>query len=153
MILKAPTRVKAISQLIANLHQPPVQRLNKAEVIHAEKQKERAKAVAWVHLNNMAYGRGRYRDWNMLAMRCNVGQYVANRYFQDNAHLYGTAALDVLRGVHDQFMLADTARLTQDQTDVLEDALYVIDAMHDLCTVDEWSHAVEYIFNLAGVKA
>lgn len=153
MILKAPTRVKSLAHKIANLYAVPEQRFNKSEVMHAEKQKERAKAVAWEHLNNMAYGKGRYRDWNMLAMRCNVGQYVASRYFLPNAALYGTAALDALREVHDQYMLADDARLSEDQLDVLVDALSVIDAMHDLCSVDEWSHAVSHIFELAGVAA
>jgi hypothetical protein len=148
---QASPRLKALSQFINNLTPMKPSGPNKAEQRHAEEQRRISKAVAHGYLNNMAYGRGRYRDWNMLAMRCNIGQYVANRYFEANAQLYGGAALEVLRDIHDQYNTADNATMTEDQIETLEDALVVIDAMQDLCSPAEWSQAVDHIFKVAGV--
>lgn len=117
---------------------------------------ERRNMKIWprLHLQAFMVGEGKYRDWNMLAMRINIGMTVFERFFmQERIKLYLRAAMDVLHATHPLFQTRDRIGFLTYEASDIADALDIIDGMQDLCSRAEWTVAVEHVFTVAGVKS
>lgn len=102
----------------------------------------------------MHAGTGRYWDWNMLAVRCNVGNCLANQLF-DFKPLYGSSnpvewALKKLTTLHARYQKTGKYELTPVEYKAVALGLWVTDEIQARCTIKEWSAATVYIFQIAG---
>lgn len=153
MSTKLTTRRSHLNKFVKNL---TTQAIDSAMLTSRPVQDQRRllKLRPHAYLLMAEHRQGTYEGWNILALRCNVGNYIANRYFvkeMHGPHLYITAALRALTTVHARFVSMDRIGLTQQEAEVISLALWVVDELQDATTPQQWTEATKYIFELAGV--
>jgi hypothetical protein len=112
----------------------------------------RLKLVPHLHLARLLAGVGTYEGWNLLALRCNVGQYIANKHFKEVEARHCLAqGLRALVLIHQRFQTNDRVTIDAGEATLIGAALCLTDDMQDRCSRREWSDATMRVYEIAGV--